>query len=109
MFSELSKRDVWLCVFAVEWHFATFAQVAKAVAAWEQERSVSLLEHLHRIGAISEEARKALDDLLNNRSTTLVLPKANRTTLRDVRRVNELKEWSSKREKRTLEDTAIAK
>ncbi len=109
MFSELSKRDVWLCIFVVEWNFAAFGQVTQAVAAWDQERTVSLLEHLHRTGAINEEARKALDDLLNNRPSTMVLPKASRTTLRDVRRVNELKEWSTKREKRSLEDTAIAK
>lgn len=109
MFSELSKRDVWLCIFAVEWNFSTFAQVAKAVECWGQERSLSLLDHLHRTGAISDEARKSLDDMIHNRSTTLVLPKSSKTTLRDVRRVNELKEWSTKREKRSLEDTAIAK
>lgn len=109
MFSELSKRDVWLCVFAVEWNFATFAQVSKAVEAWGQERSLPLLDHLHRTGALTDESRKALDDLIHNRSTTLVLPKSNKTTIRDVRRVNELKKWSESRERRSLEDTAVAK
>jgi hypothetical protein len=109
MFSELSKRDVWLCVFAVEWNFANFTQVSQAVEAWGQERSLSLLEHMHRMGLINDEARTALDDLLNNRSTTLVLPRAGRTTIRDVRRMQELKKWSASRDRKPLEDTAIAK
>ena len=109
MFSELSKRDVWLCVFAIEWNFATFADVSKAVESWPKDGALPLLDHLHQSGAISGEARQSLDDLIHNRSTTLVLPKSSKTTLRDVRRVNELKAWSTKREKRSLEDTAIAK
>jgi hypothetical protein len=109
MFSELSKHDVWLCVFAIEWNFATFAEVSKAVESWPKGGSLSLIDHLHQCGAISGEAHKSLDDLIHNRPTTLVLPKSGKTTLRDVRRVNELKAWSTKREKRSLEDTAIAK
>lgn len=109
MFSELSQGDVWLCVFAVEWNFTTFAQVAKAVEAWGQDKSLSLLDHLHRIGGLTDESKKALDDLIHNRPTTLVLPSKPKTTLHDVRRVNELKKWSQSREHRSLEDTAVAK
>lgn len=109
MFSQLSKRDIWLCVFAIEWNFGTFADVSSAVESWPNDGSLSLLDHMHRCGAISSEARQSLDDLIHHRSTTLVLPKSGKTTLRDVRRINELKAWSVKREKRSLEDTAIAK
>lgn len=109
MFSHLTQRDIWLCIFAIEWNFASFTQIAKAIENWGEDRSVQLLDHLHQSGVISSEARQSLDDLIHNRSTTLVLPKSPKTTLQDVRRVNQLKDFNAKRERRSLEDTAIAK
>lgn len=109
MFSELPRRDIWLCIFAVEWNFASFADIARAVDAWSRERELPLLDHLRRSGAISEEAKQALDDLMHHRPATFVVPRQRKATLQDLRRVQQLRAQHRERLSLRAAESTVAK